>query len=430
MTGWQAVPSDKTPDNFGQTVNGNYAFADMNYDPDALAAEAPRGSAEGRRPRPADHGNPLTELRCRPSRRARRLGRQGRSVKAPTGKAMYKPTTEEDINVFDGDVRMPQENYPLPASTSRRVPSPTRSRARAVRSRRRRHLSPAPARTTRARHSQGFKDAGGSPYEGLNRPLCDAKVISTAANQTVAPNFNFFTDVPLPTHFWGLTINDLGLTHDKQPIGYGEAQGLPNVPWASTTGPAGSSTPSAPTTTACTRRPSLRRPRTTARCPRVPAPDVLLQGERPRSARPPEQGLQPAVPDDRHQLPGVARSVHPTDTAPTQTAALAITPDGAIANPVACDVNAGVTDPANATPDIYAVDNPTSSARVSTRTPTPPSSSRSRECRRRARGRHGRDPDHPVDQPPRPHVRQRRARPRRDGDGVPPLFAALTARTP
>jgi hypothetical protein len=47
-----------------------------------------------------------------------------------------------------------------------------------------------------------------------------------------------------------------------------------------------------------------------------------------------------------------------TDTAPTQTAALAITPDGAIANPVACDVNAGVTDPANATPDIYAVDNP------------------------------------------------------------------------
>ena len=47
-----------------------------------------------------------------------------------------------------------------------------------------------------------------------------------------------------------------------------------------------------------------------------------------------------------------------TDTAPTQTSAIAITPDGAIANPVACDVNAGVTDATKTTPDIYAVDQP------------------------------------------------------------------------
>jgi hypothetical protein len=48
--------------------------------------------------------------------------------------------------------------------------------------------------------------------------------------QTSAPNFNLFTTVPLPTHFWGLTINDLGLSHDKRSISYGEAEPLPNVP--------------------------------------------------------------------------------------------------------------------------------------------------------------------------------------------------------
>ena len=48
--------------------------------------------------------------------------------------------------------------------------------------------------------------------------------------QTTAPNFNLFTAVPLPTHFWGLTINDLGLSHDKRSVNYGEAQGLPFVP--------------------------------------------------------------------------------------------------------------------------------------------------------------------------------------------------------
>ncbi len=46
----------------------------------------------------------------------------------------------------------------------------------------------------------------------------------------MAPNFNLFTQVPLPTHFWGLTINDLGLSQDKTQAGYGEAQPLPNVP--------------------------------------------------------------------------------------------------------------------------------------------------------------------------------------------------------
>ena len=35
MTGWQAVPPDKTRGAFGQTVNGNYGFGSLDYDPDS-----------------------------------------------------------------------------------------------------------------------------------------------------------------------------------------------------------------------------------------------------------------------------------------------------------------------------------------------------------------------------------------------------------
>ena len=111
---------------------------------------------------------------------------------------------------------------------------PSRRRSRPASSR------PAPARCTRCDVTdQPFLDGGGSPFEGQDRPSCDAKLVTVRGGQTTAPNFNLFTDVPIPTHFWGLTINDLGLTLDKRSVNYGEAQGLPYVPWASTTGPAG-----------------------------------------------------------------------------------------------------------------------------------------------------------------------------------------------
>ncbi|MBM0237664.1 IPT/TIG domain-containing protein [Micromonospora sp. ATA32] len=76
----------------------------------------------------------------------------------------------------------------------------------------------------------GFVDGGGSPFEGQQRPLCDTKLVQVRGGQASAPNFNLFTPVPLPTHFWGLVINDLGLTRDKRSSNYGEAEGIPNVP--------------------------------------------------------------------------------------------------------------------------------------------------------------------------------------------------------
>ena len=81
MTGFQAVPSDTTPGNFGQTVNGNYAFADMNYDPDALAAEATRqGEAlkNGDDTQGCRGQHPHQAGRPRAAAQRRRLRRQGR----------------------------------------------------------------------------------------------------------------------------------------------------------------------------------------------------------------------------------------------------------------------------------------------------------------------------------------------------------------
>ena len=43
-------------------------------------------------------------------------------------------------------------------------------------------------------------------------------------------NFELFTDVPLAAHFWGLILNDLGVSSDPTKIQYGEVEGLQNAP--------------------------------------------------------------------------------------------------------------------------------------------------------------------------------------------------------
>lgn len=57
-----------------------------------------------------------------------------------------------------------------------------------------------------------FLAIGGSPFEGYARPSCQDKLVTVRAGQATAPNFHLFTDVPIPTHFWGLTLNDLGVS--------------------------------------------------------------------------------------------------------------------------------------------------------------------------------------------------------------------------
>ncbi|HEV7897257.1 MAG TPA: hypothetical protein VGP31_05380 [Planosporangium sp.] len=228
MMGVQFAPSENDPANFGQTVNGNYAFADskLNLYPEG----DPKNPG-------ADHTMPM--YAPLPAGQTQTLVPDDYLVVVDVpdnpvgGGKMYQVTREDDVNVFNGDGYLPQENFPPTPAEAANPPD-----------------APAPQPDPGSNPSQGngiisgcagpnhtvhvtnpaFVAGGGSPFEGQQKPLCDAKLVQVRAGQTAAPNFNLFTEVPLPTHFWGLTINDLGLTHDKRSIGYGEADGLPNVP--------------------------------------------------------------------------------------------------------------------------------------------------------------------------------------------------------
>ncbi|MGI5238969.1 SdrD B-like domain-containing protein [Dactylosporangium sp. CA-139066] len=228
MMGFTVAPSDTTPGAFGQTVNGNYAFADskLNLYPPGdpknpgsnhdmpLYAPLPEGVTQQLLP---DDYLVAVEIPVNP------VG----------GGKMYQVTREEDVNVFDGDGFLPQENFPPgpaqaedqpPGAEPQPDPGPDPSQGTGIVS------GCAGASHTVHVTNAAFVAGGGSPFEGQNRPLCDVKLVEVRAGQTSAPNFNLFTPVPLPTHFWGLVINDLGLSHDKRSIMYGEAEPLPDVP--------------------------------------------------------------------------------------------------------------------------------------------------------------------------------------------------------
>ena len=348
MGGWTAIPSDETPGAFGQTVNGNYAFADMSYDPVAVQTEA-EAQAGGATPSALARLDAAVAL---PN--SEEFVVKVDSPKDVLGHDIYKPTREEDVNVFDGDVRMPQENYPLSAGDVQpgAVVDPTPGQGGPVSQSAGIVSECAGALHTVHVTSQGFIDAGGSPFEGQDRPLCDAKVIQIRAQQTVAPNFNFFTDVPLPTHFWGLTINDLGLSHDKTQIGFGEAQPMPNVPMGIydytgrlvdtvLTDYNGMYEATEPSTS------SYNCPLPAGPCPGM----YYFKGNDPGTAGHPNPDYNP-----RYRTIGTNFQAWPglytvTDTAPTQVAQIALTPGSAQLGTVECAVSA-------ATPSLMAVSQP------------------------------------------------------------------------
>ncbi|MCW2642633.1 MAG: pectin lyase-like protein [Dactylosporangium sp.] len=229
MMGMQFAPSENDPNNFGQTVNGNYAFTDSKYN------LYPAGDPNNPGP---NHDMPM--YAPLPAGQTQKLLPDDYIVAVDVpdnpvgGGKMYQVTREEDVNVFNGDGYLPQDNFPPTPAEATNPPG-----------------GPAPTPTPPGTNPSGgpgitsgcagvnhtvkvtnaaFLAGGGSPYEGQQKPLCDAKLITVRAGQTVAPNFNLFTEVPLPTHFWGLTINDLALSHDKRSVEFGEADGLPNVP--------------------------------------------------------------------------------------------------------------------------------------------------------------------------------------------------------
>jgi hypothetical protein len=252
MMGFQGRPEDATPGAWAQQVNGNYGFAEseLNQFP------------------PGDPSNPAPGLDLPLYANLADAGYDPQpllpadyilSVDVPNdyrGKPLYTPTREEDVNVFDGDTHLPQENYPLTGGAAydgQGAPDgaqnnqdggepPAQGNGPLVPCAGPLHVVdvagvdgtdengvPVPDGPD-AVDNPNFAAGGGSPYEGKAKPLCADKLVTLRDQQAVAPTFFLFTEVPQPTHFWGLVINDLGLTLDKRSAAYGEAQGIPDVP--------------------------------------------------------------------------------------------------------------------------------------------------------------------------------------------------------
>ena len=73
---------------------------------------------------------------------------------------------------------------------------------------------------------------GGSPFEGQTRHSCDMKLLNVQAGQSIAPNFHVRTaiDIPLPTHFSGLIIDDVSVDTNRKSTGIGEVHGIGGAP--------------------------------------------------------------------------------------------------------------------------------------------------------------------------------------------------------
>ena len=122
----------------------------------------------------------------------------------PRGRPMYKVTREEDINIGNGDEFVPAVPPSECAGALHTVDS-----------------------TGNATFPGG---PGTSPYEGMQKPLCDMKLVTLGNGKSIAPAFNLFTDVPIPGRFWFIMIDDLNFSSNPKSITFGEKAGMPFAP--------------------------------------------------------------------------------------------------------------------------------------------------------------------------------------------------------
>ena len=163
------------------------------------------------------------------------------------GKPLYKTTTEADVNTASGENFIPQNAEatgvawpPLPATPKQQAqaapgeygenphttatgPDPICAGATFT-------VDVASRALAGDRQAQNFLAVGGSPFEGQQRSYCDEKLFHIEAGQSIAPNFHFFTDVPIATKFTGLIVDDVNVTTDRKSTGLGEVRGIANAP--------------------------------------------------------------------------------------------------------------------------------------------------------------------------------------------------------
>ena len=141
----------------------------------------------------------------------------------------HKVVKEEDINVFSGDVFVPQVPPPAcvgPLHTVDVTDDPSAA-----------SFDPNDPSHTQGVYNPDFlattsplSPAGGSPYEGQRMPLCNERLIDLQTGQNANSDFFIFTDVPQPGFLRGLLLDDLTLELNPASPLYAEKRGIPNTP--------------------------------------------------------------------------------------------------------------------------------------------------------------------------------------------------------
>ncbi|MEZ5409249.1 MAG: choice-of-anchor D domain-containing protein [Acidimicrobiales bacterium] len=213
------------------TVDGNYGFGDGCFAPNHLDPDAPADTPVCLDPTGVDVG--FDDL----------PGGADYLVKVNVpedtvqndGRSIYQFTREEDINIANGDQIVPQIPPPACAGALHTVDVSGGATTDGYLEKVGDGANGLPVgvtvpASTPTDNPTFTADVGGSPYEGLARPLCDMKLVPLANGRSIVPTFNVFTDVPVAGRFWGLVVNDLGFSTDPHQINYGEKAGVPFAP--------------------------------------------------------------------------------------------------------------------------------------------------------------------------------------------------------
>jgi hypothetical protein len=129
------------------------------------------------------------------------------------GRPTYQVVREEDINIFGGDEFIPAVPPPACAGPLHTV-----------------DVANVGTDGPNAVDNPPFADAGGSVYEGMDKPLCNVKLVTLNNGKSIAPAFTYFTEVPIPGRWKGYIIDDLTVSTNPMDILYGEKAGAPLMP--------------------------------------------------------------------------------------------------------------------------------------------------------------------------------------------------------
>jgi len=177
------------------TLDGNWGFTEGCFGPGGATSEGV--CADGSAPAPLPANDYLVEVVI---------------PEDALGRAMYQVVREEDINVFGGDQYVPAVPPPACAGALHTV-----------------DVAGVLPDGPDAVDNPSFAAEGGSPFEGMDRALCDVKLVTLNNGTSIAPAFTLFTDVPIPGKWKGYIIDDLSLSVDKTSLFFGEKAGLPNA---------------------------------------------------------------------------------------------------------------------------------------------------------------------------------------------------------